>query len=469
MGTSAYVKWFWERELGFTTLEKISIQKFYQQIRSKEPILYGYVHSFGRDRLILTPLPWLYQVTQLCYNSTEKSPADGAYVRIEGYWKRQMTSQNPLSFEDVFVIEAWTEESEEIEHYKPRIKFNDFIDLLFSHWENLSSDVKYAGALSIISSPTILSSVGGIHSSFFSTKRTKKPSVRFVKFLKTMAAPLTTPRRTVVVKSRKISLMYPVELVVSTGHLTKQTERYLLRKGVSNLRQEVSVAFGSPKTASGIITEDPEKFNIVKNTDFPVLIDVDAHKARNPEFIDPDALEFMLLAHTLKPQISSEIIENAIREIQSYFVKAIEDFDVMNKAPVLLGMLNLNFEGRPLSIIRIARGLARANFAERLSFNDILSVFHKQYFPLIQEWIYRIEQESSLVRNAGAHVSVLSNEMRKVLALIIKSDEGITREAILEKLPEYKNLFKLEQRALKPLLDWGFIYESADKKLKAVI
>ena len=469
MRTNTYVKWFWERALGFTTLERMSIKKFYQQIRLKEPILFGYVHSFGRGRFILTPLPWIYQVTLICYNYTEKNPPDGSYIRVEGHWERRMISKYPLSFEDVFIVENWQEESEEIERYKPRINFKDFIDILFSCWENLSDDVKHASALNIISSPTILNKIGGINSTFFSAKRTIRLSVKFVNFLKKTAAPLTVPKRTVIINSKKVSLVYPVELLISTGRLTKQTEKYLLRKETPKVRTEVSVVIGSPKTASEIIMEYPEKFTIVKHTDFPVLIDADAHKVRDPEFIDPDALEFMLLAHTLKPQISQEIMENAVKEIQSYFVKAIEDFDVMNKAPVLLSMLNLNFEGRPLSIVRIARGLARANFAERLSFNDILSVFHKQYFPLIQEWIYRIEQESSLVRNAGVRVSLLSSEMRKVLAFITRNDEGVVREKILEKFPEYKNLFTLEQRVVKPLLEWGFIYETVNKRLKAVV
>ncbi|MGQ4834538.1 MAG: hypothetical protein ACP6IS_11675 [Candidatus Asgardarchaeia archaeon] len=467
-----YDKWFINRESGFTNIERKRLQEYERIKRNKEPQVIGYVQKVSRDFFFLLPFPWFLQVYILCEYLEYPKPADGSFIFAEGKWKRKILNSikhprkgTQIEATYVFEVEQYKEAKDDlIQSYKPSLKFENFRELIFEPWENLPNEIKTFTALDLISTPPLQGTLGGLSEVMLNAGSTRIKSSSFVNFIKSIAIPLIAPQKVIKLENFSLLVRYPVSLkTFNIGYDVSQDVKRYLSRNVRSVTNELSVAVSTRNTVAHVV-EKAERGIPFRLSDIPVLMPIDAEYRNISIGPDPDIIEFLEISHMTVPRISDDDFAKAVHYIQNDLLSTISSHTNII-IPVVARLLNLNYFGRPLAAVRIARSIARAYQSKSISYDDIIKTYKEDYSKLISNWLYEIEKAILDAKHFGhplMHISVLG---RKVLNFINKNCP-VSRDDIFKHFSN-ESYAKLTN-VLDELANSGLIFIDSNQKYRTI-
>ncbi len=446
---------FYEREFGaeFFSWEWSLIKEFEESIKRELDCIRGFVSVVRGDTIILTPLPWITQVSLIC--KVERGinvPWHGLYIEAYGRWHRIIGER--LLSEKLFIIDGW--KMAKFELPKPTFSYRDAVESFLCNWENIPSKVSEMIFLSMVSSPhlTEFHVPGGMSLTIYPFRYRWKIASQLLSDLKRSFPPFKGKGK-IAILDRVYVIDYSVKFIKREA--SKLTDRHLkiLSKDLYS-RHEVSLGIyacnPSPKTV------DEPSLSLSDNVVF-ITFDVKRHALE----LNPGLVEYVLLSHFLRPVIKGDS-RRVVEEIRGKVLSLVESFDLPS---IVIGgskILNLSYKGKPASILRDAVAYARAKFVEKVDGFFIRRFYRRYYEPMLIETLTFTEDLIGTLRVVG-DVRGLGAVERRVIRVIDELGEA-TLEQICEKIRDIKPY------TLKGILDElyrkGFIYEPEVGKYRVV-
>jgi len=364
----------------FTSWEFKRIFDFEKQITEHHKTLMGYCADPKEDHFVLLPLSHLTQICIDCLCHGIVLPPENAFIFIEGQWKpygRKKTKTSATGW--VFIVENIKLKKDQfLNLITPEISYDEFESALFKGWFDVDPLIKGYLARELISSPPVLNRVGGIANSLYNASPSKNAAIHLQTGLrKKLSQDLYKVGR------KKFSTLWgshpikPYRWRLVTGNSGKKLsipawER--LRKGHSyGVHREVSVGLGNKR-------KQPTDFSSLPITgaDVVTVLNEEANfrKDNRVVFDDPFAIiKYVLTIHTFQPIIDKRTISLSLKYLEDKLNRILEEYDLNPEIIADNAFLNINYWGRPLSVIRLSLSMARLERMKKLDFDTIKRVY----------------------------------------------------------------------------------------------
>jgi len=430
----------------------------------------GYCADPKNDSFVLIPLPHLTQTYIDCLCHSIVLPPENAFIQIEGYWKPH--GRKKLNTEGtgwIFVVEnIKLKKDQYLKLVKPEISYDDFEASLFKGWLDMDRLVRGYLARELISSPSIMNRVGGIANSLYNASPSKNAAIHLQRGLRQkLPRDLLTSKRKrfkTFLRSHPIK-PYGWHLVTGNsgrrlGVLTR--ERLLHGKAFEGYR-EISVGLGNEGKQPTSFSSPP-----VAGADVVTILNEEAalRNASRIVFDDPFAItKYVLTMHAFQPIIDERVLSLSLSYLEDELNSIPEEYDLSPEIIADNAFLNVNYWGRPASVIRLSLSEARVDGKQTLDFDTIRKVYDsyvKNFDNLYQAYQDILPKASKDARDIL--VQKLSLNERRVWRTIDKLSEC----AILE-LKITVRLSDLElQAAIDTLRFRGLVYSPTQGTYKAI-
>ncbi len=346
-----------ERVFGFeyTPFEMHQIEEFNRAKNAKLVEISGFVSWIDRTKFLLLPTKTTNSIYFICKVTDGLDfPANHQYVYCKGRWKYDLAGQSAYK---ILVAENIASDEPDHSQFISDIKSSDFQGNLFENWSNIDSIQPDFLIRYFVSSPSLPNRVGGITVSLFSPPRELK-IIRFLynDLVMFIAPELLGSKKMIfdvpeLKKSHRLLPFQWSEKTLDFEKITKNTEGFLSRKPDQGTVEQ-SIALLSKK-------HKPENFESLGlvNSDYPIT--VEEHAGRRRRNISPHTdlrmTQFLVAAHMNSPSIDLKTQDESLVYVRNEIQKfADTKKDLISQ---LLGpnkMLNLDFNGKPASILNLA-------------------------------------------------------------------------------------------------------------------
>lgn len=446
---------FYKREFGaeFFSWEWSLIKEFEEGIRRELNCIRGFVSIVKGNTVVLTPLPWITQVSLIC--KVERGidlPSHGLYIEAYGRWHRVI--RRGLLSDKLFTIDRW--KIAKLEFPKPTFSYRDAVESFLFNWENIPSRVSEMMFLSMVSSPhlTEFHVPGGLSLTVYPFRYGWKIASQLLGDFKRSFPPFKDVGR-IAILGKTYRADYNVKFIKRKADKLTSKHLRILSKDLFPKR-EISLGIYACNSSPREVDEPP--LSLSDNIVF-ITFDVKRHALK----LDPGLVEYILLSHFLRPVIRGNP-RRVVEDIRENVLSLIESFDLPSAVAGGLKILDLSYRGRPASILRDATAYARARFIEKVNESFIREFYRQYYEPMLIETLTFTEKLIKTLEIVG-DIRTLGAVERKVIRIIDQLGEA-TPEQIHERLGNI-SLGRLKD-ILKELYMKGFIYESETGKYRII-
>ena len=407
-----------ERLFGFeyTAFEKQQINEFNNAKNADMVELSGYVSWIDRTRFLLLPTRTTNSIYIICKAANElKFPPNHKYVHCKGRWKYERGVQSVYKG---LVIESIKSDKPDHNKFSPDIKSSDFVGNLFENWINVDPIQQNFLAQYFVSSPPSPRRVGGFTTSLFSAPRELKVARTLYRDLRTSVAPeLLGSKKPIfeipeLKRSHELRLFEWNETSSDFEELSQNTRESLNRKPNHSF-SERSIALLSNRHKP----KDFQSLGLVKS-DYPITIEEYVERRGSP-YTSLKMTQFLIAAHLNSPSIEQKIYDDALvharKEIKK-FTEAKGDL-----AAHLLGpnkMLNLDFDGKPSSILNLA--VSRQRLLSTKTVNESIIVSTTNDYIKNLDRAFKIWDEKTAGGAINPFVNQLGLDEEKILGFLYK-------------------------------------------------
>ena len=222
---------FWKRELGslWAPFEREKIIEF-SKIKSNEPTtISGYVKWISNRVFALVPTLFSNQTYLLCLNQTQSRPIENSYITVSGstrFFDLRITHQDSRVFDGKLLLDvySWKVSKPDFKIPKEETSFRDFKIDLTSRIEGLEPKIRDFLAFTVISTPGIYGSAGGLNSTVYDSTDSNIPK----KVIKEVQ--LAVPRGignlcTISTELGRFGMRYQYNYVVARALIVTQPQR----------------------------------------------------------------------------------------------------------------------------------------------------------------------------------------------------------------------------------------------------
>ncbi len=365
----------------FASWEIKRLHDFKKRKDDRDKILLGYCTNPTDESFVLIPLPHLTQTYIDCQCHGITLPPENAFIQIEGGWRPHgRKKHNTWGTGWVFVVEnIKLKKDQYLKLVKPEISYDDFEASLFNGWLDMDPLVKGYLARELISSPPIMNRVGGIANSLYNASPSKKAAIQLQRGLQLMLPrDLFTPKRKTfktLLRSHHIK-PYSWYLVTSNSgrRLSILTRERLLHGTTFGGYSEISVGLGNEGKQPTSFSSPP-----VAGADVVTILNEEASlgMAGRIVFDDPFAItKYVLTMQAFQPIIDERVLSLSWNYLEDKLNSIPEEYDLNPEILADNAFLNINYWGRPASIIRLSLSEARLDRKQTLDFDTIRKVYN---------------------------------------------------------------------------------------------
>ncbi len=448
----------------FTNFEWERIQEFNKAVSNKSTTLEGYAGSCRGAYFCLVPLPHLGQVYVNCTCIGIPAPPENAYISVQGKWNNILISKGERIAAPVFFASNITRENDQLlRNIRPEIGFNDFEEHLFSKWHEVDPFVKEYIALELVSSPAVLRRTGGIKNTLYNLDA-EDAAIKmqgdilnnvWEDVLKDDEYKITTPLGEITAEKYKWTIY-----VGSVDEGLTAPIKEALSNPETEANKEISLGLAS-KNKIPSISDLP-----VTGTDICTILNEGASRISRKLDAkeDPFAIQkYMITMHMFHPVVDSHIEQNILQVAEEELSKLPKRYDLSPEILSRSSFLNLNYWGKPLSILKLALSESRTRGQRELDLGLGRQVIDKftTYFDDIYDAFDKLPKH---------------NEFNVVQRRLTLNERRIWRY-VSEKgslgRDEIKNAFGFSEIELDSILDTlcniiGVLYKNFGGKYKAV-
>ena len=412
---SAKSRWI-DRVFGFeyTKFEREQIKAFSDARRDALVEIYGFVSWIDRTKFLLLPTRTTNSTYIICQAIDGLVfPPNNQYVSCKGKWGHDI---HLGSFYRKLIVEDIHLDTPDYKRFTSDIKASDFQGQLFENWANIDPTQQNLLAQYFISSPSLPSRVGGITVSMFNPRRQNRLVGILNSDLRRSIAPelLGTKKMTFDVpelnKTHRLFEFGWNEKISDYEKISENTQK-LLNRDTNVINFEQSISLLSTK-------HQPNNFDSIGlvKSDYPIVIEEHVEKRRNSTHTDLGMSQFIVASHMNTPSIEQKTYDAAL----NYTRKEISEFvDTKTQLSTeLLGhdkMLDLNFNGKPTSILNLAISQQRISNTDTVDMDKIKSTT-KDYIKNLNI-VFRVWDD----RTAGGKINPLATlnyDEEKVLVFL---------------------------------------------------
>jgi hypothetical protein len=382
MSFSSLPRRFLERVYGpeFASWELKRLHDFSQQKSKRDRILLGYCADPKDDSFALLPLPHLTQIYIDCLCKGIVLPPENAIIQVEGYWKPHSRKEHATHGRGwVFVVENITLQKDPyLSLVEPDISYDDFEASLFAEWLDMDPLVKGYLARELISSPPILNRVGGIANSLYNASPSTKAAIQLQKGLRQKL-----PQDLFATKAKRFKTLlgsHPIQTYSwhlltgnSGGRLGMLTRERLLKGRALGGYREISVGLGNERKQPPTFSSPP-----VAGADVITILNEEASLRRSRHVVTEgpfDATKYMLTMHAFQPIITERVLSLSLSYLEDELNRIPKEYDLSPEIIANNAFLNINYWGRPASIIRLGLAEARLDRKYLLDFDTIRNIY----------------------------------------------------------------------------------------------
>ncbi len=387
---------------------------------------YGYVISKG-NQVYLVPFPGVECYIPLKFPEDISPPKPLTYIHVSRY-KVEPVLEKGVKAKDVMVVFDW----EEVEppKIKPEMKFSEFAEIILDGVEIPEKSHEELITLEPLSTPPLMdiNVKGGIHTGLVGKNQTNFASI----------IEKITPTIPGFYGFRKIywnkydPLKYRRKVkVYELGIIATNIDQALLKRVKIPGFDSVTIISEAPK---------PSESSAVKYV--------------------YDVKNYLLAVRTWKPIIISKKLEETLNELSKAVKVNIEKLDLPR---ILIGegaLIDPNWVGTPLTILRYAQAIARSKAEESPE------PYLREAAEIIVKAAYAL---GSIIR--GKYVEPPMGFLEGVVYKTIEQYKSMSEKELLQYLKiNYKSLYQKTAiyHALRNLLKKGYIYIDTKRKYHAV-
>ena len=408
-----------EREFGFeyTPFEIKQIEEFSKAKKMDLVEIYGFVSWIDRTKFLLLPTRTTNSGYIICEGIDGMDfPPNNQYISCKGKWKYSGTAQ---SIYKILAVEDIQLDKPDYKKLNSDIKPSEFQGNLFENWTNIDPIQQNFLTQYFISSPSLPRRRGGITVSLFNPPR----QTRLVKSLnsdlrRSIAPELLGTKQMIFdipeLKHKHRLLPFDWTEEVSDFENISQNTYDLLNRNthVNDLEQSISLLSQKHQP------NNFDSFGLIKS-DYPIVIEEHVERKSHSLYADLKMTQFIVAAHMNSPSIEQKIYDESLSHARNAIKKFVDTKSHL--ATQLLGhdkMLNLDFDGKPTSILNLAISQQRISNSDIVDKNRVISAT-REYIKNL-DIVFRVWDD----RTAGGKIHPLASlnfDEEKVLVFLHKN------------------------------------------------
>ncbi|MHA1770825.1 MAG: hypothetical protein ACTSYL_09800 [Candidatus Thorarchaeota archaeon] len=427
-------------------------REFREHVRGRLYRFRGFVH-YTRDTslIMLTPSPWLADGVFIYIRREQELPPEGGYVEIIG---QRIVAPGPLQKTNT-TLEAFTADSIKIQQLdfvrevRPPFSLKELSSLLFER-VGMAEASKRVFALLFVSSPPFEGAVGGLTAGI-QALASKAQVKRLMTFMRRVLPPTLRGRWSAYRTVRGVRVSTPKIWRLDTGSISAVRLRQLALKRKDPLGfQEVSVGALTSASTSAL----PDVPMALTSEDF--WVDTrDAGDLRLP--ILKSAITFQLLA----PSVTRRSVDSSTKHILDRLERLQDSFGLDATALSRGGVLDADALGRPLSVLRLARSSARADWKEKITLRELKRAWNRVLEPALKEYleITALHKEAETEWGGARKFEKLNTKVLRALKRLDSGKRGDLGPTLDEIAAEASVERHTAAEALEKMKDSGVVYE----------
>jgi hypothetical protein len=415
--TSLRGRWI-DREFGFeyTAFERNQIEAFSKANRDELVEIYGFVSWIDRTKFLLLPTRTTNSIYIICEGIEGLDfPPNNQYVSCKGKWEYDGTLK---SLYKKLIVEDVRLDTPDYKKFRSDIKPSEFQGNLFENWSNIDPIQENFLTQYFISSPSLPSRVGGITVSMFNPPRQTMLVRRLNADLRRSIAPELLGTKKMIFDIPELNKKHRLlpfdwnEEISDFEKIPQNTQELLNRKtSTNNLEQSISLLSKKHQP------NNFDSFGLVKS-DYPIVIEEHVERKNHSPYADLKMTQFIVASHMNTPSIEQKTYDESLIHVRKELKKFVDT--KTHLATKLLGhekMLDLDFNGKPTSILNLAVSQQRISNTDIVDKNKVISAT-KDYVKNL-DIVFRVWDD----RTAGGKIhplARLSFDEEKVLVFLHK-------------------------------------------------
>ncbi|RLI48100.1 MAG: hypothetical protein DRO73_10240 [Candidatus Thorarchaeota archaeon] len=454
LGTAVSTSDVFERQFGseMASWELMLQKQFREHVSGRTYIHRGFVHHTRDTSLVmLTPSPWLADGVLIYFRPDQTLPPDGAFVETVG---QRIAAPGLLQRSDA-TVEAFTADSvsdlplDFLREIRPPFTLEELSDLLFEH-VGMAEPSKQVFARLFVSSPPFESAIGGFTTGVQALV-SKRQVQRLMTFMKRVLPPTLRGRHGPYHSVRGVRVSTPRVWRLDVGSIARSRLRALCleRQDPAGFK-EVSVGALTNNVTSAL----PDVPLALGHEDFWVETR-DATDLRLP--VLKSAITYQLLA----PAVARRSVEAMTRHVLSGLEHLRDSFGLDASTLARGGVLDADTLGRPLSVVRLARSTARAEWRDKVTARELRRSWDRVLEPALKEFLEIAVLGAEAEHEWGGRQKYSKFDTR-VLRALKRLDTGVSGSlgpSLDEIAAEAKVEVHVAAEALEKMKTAGVVYE----------
>jgi len=417
-----------DREFGieYTKFENQQIKNFDLARKNTSVEITGYVSWIDRSKFLLRPARTAAPIYFIC-KITEgvDYPPNNQYVWCKGEWSYEINPEQSTTYK-ILKVTGIQNTSPDFGIVKPDINIREFTGIMFENWRNVDENTQSLISQSLVSSPTNTTRSGGFTLSHFNLAKEQLVN-RFTQDLRRLIpreilrdeSPLITVRE-FGLKQRLPSFGWShLDLEELKRTSPQEYSKKLNRVPVTS--DEYTISFTSEKGAS-IISNSEE----LAKSDYPLIFEEHVERKTRSYYTSPEIYKFLLASHLIAPSLDLSTYKKGIEYSRNELLNMAKQNEILSKLTRNDGLLNVGIDGRPTSILNLTLSYERADFDNKISFDDVKRVT-STYLDNIDH-VSRIWQD--LKFDKVNPLATLNNDERRLIAFLMDHGPSTERECI---------------------------------------
>ncbi len=433
----------WELSLLKGFCERVAGQKYHYR---------GFVHHTRDASLVmLTPSPWLIEGVFVVLADLNQVPSDGSFVDVTG----RTTIVPSLMYRSQSIVRAVLADSietEPIDFLKtvtPPLDLKELSDMLFEH-VGMAEASKRVFARLFASSPPYQGAVGGLTTGIQAVTSESQVK-RFLGFIHRILPPTLRGKYAAHRAVNGVDVTMPKLWRIEIGKTPEPRMKSICvdRSDPLDFRELSLGALTDAGTAAL-----PDVPLAIASEDFWV-------ESSDPSQLMLPIMKSAITYQLLTPSVSQRSVGTSTKHVLSRLESIRDSFGLEDSALARGHVLDADALGRPLSVLRIARSTARAEWHDSVTSADLKRSWDQVLEPALKEFIELAELKTTAESRWGQD-SKIDRFNTKVLRALKKLDLGTTGSLgpTLQEIASEAGVEKhVAAESLMSMKDEGVIYE----------
>jgi len=450
---------YFDREHGTEYLKfELQQMKTFHNTRNLQMVeVTGYVSTLPQGQFLLLPSKTAWHGYILCEISDGIDyPPNNQYISVKGKWRYSPIKHTAFA-NKILIVDDIQTSSPDFGIIKPDISYNDFEGILFERWINVAESTKKLIAQNLISSPPY-HRAGGLTLSLFNQAKQLRVH-HFMSDLRRLIPNEIMKNKHNLIEVMELGLKHKLSPLGWSGYISdfenvnSETRPKLDR--LTHMNEEYFISLLSEQSSPSDFSHE----GLVKS-DYPIVLEEHIERKSASYDASQEIYKYLMAVHMFSPVISNEVYKEGIKYSENTLHKKIKTNEFMLKLTGKNQLIDLDMDGKPLSILNLTSSYGRSGLRDIVSLEDVKNVTDSYLNNLeyvVETWNERLENPIPV--QAGL------NERQKQAYDYFANHDGST---IAEGVDNLKISYDEFAKTVQELNDKGLIFRSVDDRYKVV-